>query len=301
MTDRRIGGLLLLVLVVLTAVALPNLGGRRTAGHPIAMIVPGPPAPGTCLSNQVSGAPSPDQVGVATVSCDGPHRTEVVAVYPAPPAPIRVDVGHGQVAVVDRCSWDLAGYLGGFDVLLASDPSLQLFGPWLARPVVRPSRLEPDRTQRVLGQDWTACVADAGVRVFSGTVRSSYGGGAGTRMPAQLARCRASATDTGYLPCSTPHSTELMATTQYHYPAPDEAGLVATCRALVTRLTGFDDPTAGGALAVVVARDQVPVDGVGVFDESRTYEAGCAVSAVGGRKLVGSVIGLASAPLPWAN
>ena len=298
MTDRRIGGLVLLVVVVLAAVTLPNLAGRRAAGHPVAVVVPGPPAPGTCLSNRSAAGSPPDTVGVATVSCDGPHRTEVVAVYPGPPDPIRVDVGHGQVAVVDRCSWDLAGYLGGFDVLLASDPSSQLFGPWSARQVVLPSRLEPDRTQRVLGQDWTACVANAGVRVFSGSVRSSYGD---SRMPAQLARCRESATDAGYVPCSSPHSTELFATTQYHYPAPDQTALAATCRALVTRLTGHDDPTAGGALTVVVARDQVPVDGVGVFDESRTYEAGCAVSAVGGRKLVGSVIGLAGAPLPWAN
>ncbi len=299
MTDRRIGGLVLLVLVALAAVTLPNLSGRRVAGQPLALIVPGPPVPGTCLSNRARPAASTDRVGATAVACDGPHRTEVVAVYPVPPDPIRVDVGHGQVAVVDRCSWDLAAYLGGFDVLLASDPSLQQqFGPWLARQVVLPSRLEPDRTQRLLGQRWTACVANAGVKVFTGSVRSSY---SGSRMPPQLARCRAAAKDAGYVPCSEPHSTELIATTQYHYPAPDQAGLVVTCRALVTRLTGLDDPTAGNALAVVVARDQVPVDGVGVFDESRTYEAGCAVSAVGGRKLVGSVIGLGGAPLPWAG
>ena len=85
-----------------------------------------------------------------------------------------------------------------------------------------------------------------------------------------------------------------------------QRALDQSCEALVSRATGMSDTTAGGALrvaAIVIHYDAQGIlqDGWGPGPHSERNLAACTVTAIGERKLAGSLTGLDSRPVPWAG
>jgi len=99
-------------------------------------------------------------------------------------------------------------------------------------------------------------------------------------------------------PCTSAHLIQQLAfgfaagpldTSQALVSRDDPALVLAGCRRLAATILAVKDPTAGGALEVEA-----------VADPAGAPYVQCAVSATHGRKLIGSVIGLGTKPVPLA-
>src|SRR5664279_870108 len=84
--DRRLAGLVVLVVVLVAATALPGFSGRKVAGAPSAKVFPDPPAAGDCALSPLDGAvrnsgsrtPEVDVTAVTWGSCAGEVFGEIV-------------------------------------------------------------------------------------------------------------------------------------------------------------------------------------------------------------------------------
>jgi hypothetical protein len=326
--DRRWWGTAMVVLVLLVALVVPNLAGRRVDGAAIRVPIPGPPVVGQCLLADGSGQQSAlnyAQVVVAAVpvgSCADATFGEVVSVT--------ADHHDFPSTVVNRmrrpeplaCQPIARRYVGwptpqgsATDGSAGVDPSPgptgdpgDALGPWWPVSTGFVGLLGPDISQYLSGQGWIACVVYPRAGEYAGTVRGGRAGPAA----AAFGSCQDGAESAVQrrVSCRGPHDTEIFAIAST--VDADSDVLTATCRELVMTATAMADPTAGGELAVDVmirgsfgdsARPIDPGAGSPVFADPVAAERGqvaCVVSVAGDRKLVGSLSGLGDGPLPWA-
>jgi hypothetical protein len=125
---------------------------------------------------------------------------------------------------------------------------------------------------------------------FRGSVRDVFARNrtSGT-LPSVFARCLADTAGDTATGCDAPHQVEVLGYLLVR-DAPDAARQArAACVAFVGTVLKRSDPTADGALAVVSLYDLA------------VHEATCEIEVVGGRRIVGSLIGLGDRPIPWVG
>src|SRR6476619_2354163 len=143
--DRRVWGTALVALVLMAALVVPNLAGRRIVGSAAPIPVPDPPRVGQCLLAAVDGGRSVlefNQVTVAAAgvgSCGEQNYGEVVAVagdVHSFPSTVKNRAGHPeplacQPAARRYVGWKVAagelsiGESGG-----TGTESARVLGPW---------------------------------------------------------------------------------------------------------------------------------------------------------------------------
>ncbi len=304
---RRAIGLLIIVLVVVSAVLAPGLLGRQVSGVATAVPVPASPRVGDCLTTAADQSPPPTVEIIAP--CAAGRFGEVVTVTADPGA--GAPAGRPDDAVVsdDRyrqsCSDQVLRYLG---LTVGSDHQGFLPPYWLPLAPLDMSIHRPSARQLAAGQHWLACafyVHDHTGRSASyrNSARDAYGLGI---PPAALAYCLSTGdlTSAQSVPCSQPHGAEAFGGTGTARPGLTARSLDDSCAALTSRLTRMPDPTAGGKLAVTAAAVHSPSGtsqpGLGAPDDSTGFAA-CMISAPPGRQLVGTLMALGDRPVPWAR
>lgn len=314
MDGRRIGALLL-VGVVMAGVVLHAVAGRAITGMPGAAVVPPPPAAGAC----VVALPPPPSGTEDDASFDYPYAGFGSCRDPIIGEVMSVDLGDHLLAAAtvddylqasSLCEFaevKYVGSIGPFDPATLSTPGIG----WKAAVTVESLSIGPTPLQRAAGQRWTACVGATHIGV--GAQRPTYTGTlahaltAGT-LPPQFATCwRALASSTeqqvmeAEVPCSQPHSVEVLALTQITDPTTTPTLIAASCRGMASRSMRTPDPTVGGRLQITA----YSMDGSSVLPlDDRNMLAGftgCVASVPAPLRLQDTVIGLGNDPLPLAG
>ena len=284
--DRKVAGVLALVLAVGAVLFVPRLINPGLPGTASAAPMPSPPPIGSCVS--FVGRP------MRVVGCDEPHQGEITAVWAAE------DPARAVEATSTQCDVANAAYIGIQQPVEMNDWTVAaLF--WETQLVRAP------RTQRIGEYGWQACVLRSPDRAeYAGSVR---GLGDLTARPDVFGNCQTGNYE--FTVCSVPHGSELLAYTdgvwydiQTGLPAGSRIEVIhdvlnGGCRTLAETLTGATDPTYGGRLRIEVWIEQVAQQQV-TYDQSlyaTSYRASCQLTAVDG-ELTGSVIGLGDAELP---
>ena len=159
-------------------------------------------------------------------------------------------------------------------------------------------RLVPGTEEASAGRTWYACVA---VPIAHDTYRGSlHAASVAGRLPPEFAICW-DGTDLDslakVLPCSGPHAAELLATAWVvDRSQATRAELQSGCESIAARLLRRDDPTAGGQLSVVL--DPISRDGAVLGNEPQSV--GCFVTANAPAQVIGTLVGLADRPVPFA-
>jgi len=283
--NRRVSGLVLLLLAVTAVVIVRAVQHPGVAGRPVAAPLPGPPAVGSCLLLQ-DGVPRP-------VDCADPHDLEVIA-------GVEADATSPTVA---QCRARAADYLAP---ILVDD--------WQVPVAVDVAVVSAPTGERVGSRGWQACTVRPSTHDrFTGSLRGMT---LATYRTDLFGTCfdRSTGPD---LPCDGPHDAERLGTADLvetdpafinakpyygiNYTAvtlPDSvlADLTRRCRSLAVALTGAADPTYGGQLEI-----RADIRSVLTTERRDTVEIvlGCLAVAPAGRPLTGSVVGLGSRPLPF--
>ena len=299
--DRRLAGIVLLVVALVAVIAVPSVTGRRVAGSAVATVFPDPPAVGDCLQAPFPGAVRsgvPPEIPVTATrfgSCAAAIAGEVVAVWPNESAAMAA-AANPRVAPCYQATATFAGLESSrrsTDVPGAPPP-----GPVRWKPTIGfdPYHVVPGEQERRAGRSWTACLAvPTGHATYRGTLSDAFTTGS---LPPEFGLCWAG-DDIGRLPvpvpCNRPHAAELLATgwIRDRAAAPTEF-IDAACPALAARLMRTDDPTRGGQLEVVSDR----FTGNAASNPDSPLTIGCIVSATGSQLLSGTVIGLGDRPAP---
>ena len=313
--DRRWGGVLVLVVAVIAALA----GSGRTkqvAGTADIAAIPGPPEVGACVLNPTdwnsrlpAGEPAVAADGtiflsVATGPCRSARYGEVAGLvadgldYRAPAGSDKWDDPNSP----DRQCTDLVdAYIGN-----SAGPGT---GPasWYPAPEVSAMLLGPSALQQRFGARWLVCAvvghagSSSGPR-YTGSVRDVMHT---LRFPSALAQCLdAVPTAAAVVPvdCAEPHEVELMASSYTDDPrATDRPALAASCPEVAASLTGMLDPTAGGRLRVSTVTNNLPVYGDGGTmdpDHMVDVQSFCVIEAIGGHRLTGPLLGLGGGAVP---
>ena len=273
--DRRGGGLVLAVLVLLVLVAVPAVTGRTVPGQGVPAVTLSPrPQPGQCLAP----LETPDQLNtivdvVPIVPCSAPHSAEFLTVRTLDPAdwpkrPELSDAAFTNGALSQDCD-QLAGQYLGWGTRNADHRIAVSF-------FTRLTVSEP--LDWSAGQRWYACELMPGVLDFpiswTGTARNANN----ATPPESFAKC-ADAPGATQVPCDRPHRAEQL--TQTFGPRALDTD---SCTVLAGRVIGTADPTFGNRLAVVT-RD---ADG----------GTACWVTTTSGRSVVGTLINHGPAALP---
>lgn len=306
---RGAGFAVLAAAAVLVAAAALRPSPLDGAASPID--IPGPPAVGDCVTERWSApwaAYQPELPLFAnygqmtTAPCSSERFGEVAAVIldPQRPGPVDSSTDSGYVDPnMDRCAEAGHAYLG------TATPATHDGVAWLPSLMFTwPIVSSPSDLQLAGGQRWLACIVSSGGggdgddpydislrdAVVTGVERDATG------LCTDRADLQAGYTNDA---CGRPHTTQLLA----QAPTPDTATPMArlrdSCAAAAASLTGLTDPTARGALTVVVVAsgpsgrgtaDPVPPDSwlqcaLTTTDPSRT--------------LSGGLMGLGDAPIPW--
>ncbi len=307
--DRRVAGAVVLVAAVLVALAIPSATGRRIAGTAARLSTPDPPELGQCLS----AAPEPTLAygrvtafAAPAAPCGAANYGEIVFVardlraFPSTMAFDRtssVDPGVCESPARGYLGWDPAGSATG----AGPADTARALADW--RPVLTQTLvlIGPDEAQFLAGQRWIGCAMLPRQAPFSGSLRTGAASGA---FPAADAygSCRAhpSGALRRELPCSVAHDAEIFgwaATRGWGAPTLDSAergpaqpgpaargeeSMLASCRALVTAVTGMTDPSAGGSLRVVVETDRAS-------EAAGSGRATCLVEVVADSRLGGGL------------
>jgi len=312
--DRRWGGVLVLVIAVVAALA-GNARAKQMTGSPVIAAIPGPPEVGACVLNPPdwnsrlpAGEPAVAVDGtvylsVATGSCRPARYGEVVGVISngldyADPAD--GDKWDDPTSPDRQCS-DLVDAYVGNDTGPATDSAV-----WFPAASVGSMLLGPSALQQRFGDRWLACVAvgyagnSDGTR-YTGSVRDAM---RTLRFPSALAQCLGAEPAAAVVPvdCHDPHPAELMASFYTDDPrAADRAKLEASCPDIAAALTGMADPTAGGRLQVSTVTNNLPVYGDnGAMDPDHMVDVQsfCLIEATGSHVLTGPLLGLGGGELP---
>ncbi|MET3807309.1 hypothetical protein ABIB25_004332 [Nakamurella sp. UYEF19] len=298
--DRRIAGVLLLVVALVATLAVPDVVGRSLAGAPSPEQIAAPPAVGSCVGAITGSGPArtgadarPSVTGsqpVATVvPCTGRVMGEIISVTVANPRQVVTLQEYDEVH--PSCRSQVETYLG-------TTATTTLSGVQWSRSIyVDVATVGPDGHDRAAGRTWTACVMTAVDQTYpvTASLKSSWT----TRsLPDAYGLCWFD--DVVQLgepvACTSPHRTQQLGYGLVSSPTDSGTSIVsavgydailAGCRTLAASVMDAADPTRGGSLdvRVVVSRSGAPY-------------VQCAVSATGSKKLTGSVIGLGTKPVP---
>ena len=313
--DRRWGGVLVLVVAIVAALA-GNARTKLVAGHGLTEQLPDPPAVGDCvleaLSESVLNAfdrtvEIRDFPSARISPCTGSRYGEVVAVLDTGldyTAPSDGDVWGDPKSPANRCSSAVELYLG---VPAADDRSSR----WSPTASVAVAGLGPGPVLTDAGQRWVACVVVSlaesandprGTQRFTGTLQDAL---ETLRLPPQLAQCAPSLPDptlgsVSMIPCDRPHSAELLGFAWSDRPDnATKSRLAHECPELIGMLTGLADPTAHGRLRVRATSMQLPPDASDTDpDAVGPVYYYCGVEATSGLLLTGPMLGLDNGPLP---
>ncbi len=301
--DRRLAGVVVLVLALVAVMAVPSLAGRRTAGSAIAIALPDPPQVGDCLLAPItqSSAPHgwPREIPYAASDfgdCGGQIAGEIVAVWGSQ---AEADEG-SRSRLGGPCYRQAANFAG---LVRSGRSTIVPGGPVYAQVAWKPTigfvpyRIVPSQVEQNAGRTWIACLAVPRAQsTYRGTLRDSFTTGS---MDDAFGLCWSvddldeAATA---LPCDHPHPTELLATgwimdrSTMSWP-----GLNASCLALAASIMHTVDATRAGALSIVV--DPVRMDGAQRPDTPLSVN--CFVTSAGPQQLTGTVIGLGVRPIPF--
>ena len=306
--DRRVWGTALVALVLVAALVVPNLAGRRIAGTAAPIPVPDPPRVGQCLLAAVDGGRSAlefNQVTVAAAGvgpCGEQNFGEVVAVASDVhtfPSTVSNRTSHPEPLACQPTArrylgWDVAadelsvGESGG-----TGSVSERVLGPW--RPVSTTSiaLYGPNLWQYMSGQHWLACVLLPRDAPYAGSVRGGPPGPASSAYASCWNRG-------GFVPreavaCKRPHMGETFGVARLNDT--DRAALDGACGDLVRSATGMTDPGRAGALVVEVLIGGSTGTG---SQPGSAGQASCTISVRGDRLLTQSLTGIDDGPLPWA-
>jgi len=313
--DRRWGGVLVLVVAVVAALA-GNARIKDIAGQALRGPVPGPPSVGDCLleppgtalwgtfaGDQGSGYALGDDAGypsLRTGECAARRFGEVAGVVmDGPDRRLTYQQAWGDASSAQsRCSDMVDAYLGA----TRSSSAAPEWGP---APYATLVLVGPSDVQRADGQHWLGCVAAAveapGVSTsYTGTVRGMM---RTLRFPPELAVClevQPSTAGVTQVGCGQQHKVELLAIgySDDSRPAhPDDAE--RSCVALATSMTGLADPTAAGRLRVRAVGVPLPPDpnsaDTSTANPTQWY---CTIEPKGNHVLTGPLLGLGDGPLP---
>jgi hypothetical protein len=315
--DRRVWGTALVAVVLVGALVVPSLAGRRIAGTAAAVPVPDPPRVGQCLLAAADGGRSVLEFNQVTVSaagvgpCGGQNFGEVVAVASDVhtfPSTVTNRANHPeplacQPAARRYVGWSVAdddptigetgnSYPGSGEPDGSGVGPGRRLGPW--RPVSTSSiaLYGPNLWQFQAGQHWLACVLVPRDVPYAGSVR---GGPAGSAASA-FASCwnRGAFVPREPIPCAQPHSGETFGVARLGDI--DPAVIDRSCVDLVTAATGMSDPVRGGVITIAV---QVDASNGGAASDS-AGQASCTIGVVADRRLTESLTGIGDGPLPWA-
>ncbi len=302
--ERRLAGLVVLLLALSAVVVVPSLDGRRVAGSAAAISFPDPPQVGDCLRSPFSqtavGPGTPAEIAVTQTDlgpCGGSASGEVVAFWETESA--------ARQAPTSRfggpCYRQAAEYAGLESAGRSTDlPGAPTVGSVRWKPTIAfdPYLVVPGELEQRAGRHWVAClVVPMGGVAYSGTLRDAFVHG----LPAQYGLCFDSA-DFDLLPtlllCDQPHAAELLATgwirdrSQMSLAEVEDA-----CRGIAGRLIGAADPSRGNTLEII--SDRLTSQSVDRSDGPLTI--GCFAAAGGSAQLSGSVLGLGDRPVPIAG
>ena len=301
--DRRLIGVVVLILVVVAATVAPSLSGQRVAGSAVGMTFPDPPTVGDCALTPLDAGGGnfgvPTDLDVTTVSwgpCDGEVYGEIVA--GASTRTADPTSGRGR-----RGCYRAAAAFAGLDTSnrRATVPGAPSFPGVFWAPTLGfdAHRVVPGELERQAGRSWSACLAAPVILgSFYGSLERAYGGGA---LPPEFGFCWAGTNldvSPALVSCDQPHPAELLATaTVRDRSFSDHEASATQCRQLAALIMQRTDPTAAGALATVI--DPVTSDGAMTPDAPETV--GCFVVPTGSRELIGTLVGLGEdRPVPFA-
>ena len=310
--DRRLAGLVVLVMVLVAATALPGFSGRRVAGVASAMIFPDPPSVGDCALSPLDAAvtdsgsrtPEVDVTAVTWGRCTGQVFGEIVDPGFASSAAGPTNSGSANPSPErrGRCSRAVAAFAG----LDPSSPRPTIPGAplfehisWAPTLGFDPYRVVPGDEERAAGRTWSRClVAPIVRRSYQGTLAQAFQTG---QLPGEFGLCW-NGTDLDraidLIPCDEPHVAELLATAFV-----DDRSLVTrddyqrTCGQMAALIMRTDAPILSGDLTAVI--DPVTSDGQSLPASPQTV--GCFVASVDERRLDQTVIALADRPVPFTT
>ena len=300
-------GVLLLVLAATGAVIVRGVLAPGTAGTPASAPLPLPPAVGSCVDLDA---------GVEVVSCDAPHTAEVIMSWPAGRAPGSAVHAEQQPRMTFSVSKQLPyaesdqvcqqwadSYTGWSDYLAEHADDL-----WIPpRPMVVGRLVDAPADQGLPDKHWTACVAETGQHLFSGSVAESalYLGG---HRPDAVSVCLTSTTlRVEFSSCSVAHTTELIGTIALTNEMMFRRTVLIDrtaeevqqrCVDLARTVTGADDPTYGGQLDIVTESVWQQRESPVTIAAPGWFIPDCLLRVAGTQSLSGSVIGLGDGPLP---
>jgi len=297
-------GLVVMIVVILAAMMVPMLGGRRIVGTAVALIIPAAPQVGDCLL-RAQGDPASrvdDDPGPKVVSCASRHNGEVItqtATVVGVPASRR---GGGHVPDLAACASTAYRYLGVHPL----DGSLErsaVLGPWWPAFAGDFEALSPGALQLRTGQSWAACVMTSQHGLIIGSAARLFASGAPRSSPIALCTPAGDVALYRSVSCDQPHPTEILGWRVADENINSPTAFAQSCVDLARRIMGTADPTAQGALRVAVVAihsiEGPAREGWGP-GHSGPYRAACTISTAGSRMLTSSLTGLAAAPLPWA-
>jgi hypothetical protein len=281
--DRRLAGVLVLVISLTAALIAGAARPKVLPGSPAPQTLVGAPAIGDCLTEPIPTASQAGPFFPELAPCTGSRTGEVVGVFAAiPPAGALVEHPYSDV-----CTTAENRYLGKS---LGPDGNPDL-SPDRWYPMIRPASAvvtsaDPDRP-------WIACVIGLPQSSPAGTyelsLRDSLSRGP---LPPEFATCTGT-TPTSFGDCGKPHRGEIIGNTAALASPPTRSELQASCERLATTLTGIRTPTAP-PLRVVVSVTMAGFDGSG----RETVSLQCRIEALDGHVLTGPLAGLGSRPIP---
>lgn len=296
--NRRLAGIAVLTVAALTAAILPVLDGRRVVGSAERVSMP---VAGDCLvgvhsrwdqpptTRSDSGWP-PFALTTGTLgSCDQPGAGEVLAVDYGSAAASSVDASdYGRyesgvcTPAIKRVTERLTD---GRDRVWRSGTLKIGFHPEVR---LRGELAFPSPITDSSGRSWAACYAltltAAGAAPF--VLRS-------VRPADDLGSCEGAVAETGGLttvPCSEPHTAQVLGRAYMIFGAPTGEDYLAGCREFARYITGAGDPTANGQLTIRVRKTFEWPQGPGIC---------LAVVTDPSRTLSGSLYDVGDGPLPW--
>lgn len=300
--DRRLAGVLIVVLAVLAVTVAAVTPGRRLAGTATPMALPAMPSVGECLIDPTdSRRPArtdgrqPPQFGSCT---DDLAIGEVVAVRVGSLDRRGVvdPTGCRPAALARAGLQDTDGAYRPVGSAWAGDPvrwsySIDVITNWLPQIPWLPS-----------GSAWAACVATpTDGRLGGGFLWGAFSGGT---LPGDYGTCWQSRdVDAGMqvVNCNLPHVAELVALGTIADGSSVSANAVASsCAKQAARVLDRNDPTAGGLLEPTVRPTITGVANQSV--DHQTVDLVCFLTTTNDdRRLVGSLVGLGSAPPRFAG
>jgi hypothetical protein len=307
MHRRLLGGIVFLV-VLAAAIVAPNVSQRRVAGSAVPITVPGPPSRGDCVTSladvngelQGGGFGVGDEIEVPAPGlgpCAGPIVGEVVSVQPNAGVPQRLPAPRYQ-ELMSECGLSSIYYTGTVPPVVDGSSGAAAI-VWAPAINFQFTYVGPSRLQRLVGQQWSACVIGAPfARPYEGRLRDVL---SRATLPSVFAHCwrTAAMLDSEQVDCDEPHAVELLATTGLGSTPLTATEVHRSCTVFAGRMMRTDDPTRGGALSYSILdfRDTEVAVPPSAEPLSDTYIT-CIATTRGGLRLTGSLVGVGNGPLP---